>query len=83
MTAHHLGHNASVAFDGMLIRLADLTFLPAYNHAMQEVLQEIEFGGDLVSSDDDEVIDLISEESSDEDIEDVITQSVRCLKLEN
>ena len=83
LTAQRLGSRASVAFDGMFIRFIDLPFLPSFNHAMEEVLQEIEFGGDLVSSDDDEVIDLISEPSSDEDIEEEVTQRVKRLTIEN
>lgn len=53
LTAENLGNAASVAFDGMKVRFVELPFLPCFNSAIEEVLKEIEFGGNLISSDDD------------------------------
>lgn len=53
LTAKELGLSALVAFDGMKVPLTHLPFLPFLNVGVEEVLREIEFGGDLGSSDDE------------------------------
>lgn len=66
LSASMLGQKAAIAFDGLRVRFADLEFLPAYNSGIEEALKEIEFGGDLISSDDESIIDLLSDVDGDE-----------------
>lgn len=65
LTASKLGTRGTIAFDGLYVKLSDVVFLPFLNPAIEEALKEIEFGADLVSS-DEEAIDLVSEASDDE-----------------
>lgn len=44
LTPDVLGHDASIAFDGMAVPFAILPFLPKYNAAVHEALREIEEG---------------------------------------
>lgn len=44
LTPDVLGHDSSIAFDGMDVPFAMLPFLPRYNAAVHEALNEIEEG---------------------------------------
>ena len=66
---YQLGHNISIAFDGMLVPFTDITFLPSFNLAVEASFQHVAFEIDHVWANDDiegEVVDV----TSDNDMQD-------------